>query len=280
MRCWRPSPDCIAHIRTALLISAPEESPMYSESDIEQAVASGVLTPEAAAACARASPPAVRLQLVDEESFRLMTGFNDIFVSIAAILLLVAVGWIGGNIGYRLTSMCPPMTAIPLSRARARCSGAGAVAIASWLLAEYFTRRRRMALPSILLLGTFAFAIGALFGGLLGASIGGPATRQFDPARARGSAHGDRGLWLHWRRFHVPITIAALTGALGDGTGSSTSCTRSCPVSEQAMAAWMSALARRPLRCSPSPCGGTCPILRASRADRTSPSGCISVPRR
>src|SRR3546814_5162547 len=43
-------------------------------------------------ASVRAAPGA------DEESFRLITGFNDIFVSIAAVILLVAVGWIGASI--------------------------------------------------------------------------------------------------------------------------------------------------------------------------------------
>ena len=75
---------------------------MYSESDIEAAVASGALTPQAAAAL-RASVEQNRASpMVDEESFRLITGFNDIFVSIAAILLLVAVGWIGSSLGSAL----------------------------------------------------------------------------------------------------------------------------------------------------------------------------------
>ena len=51
---------------------------MYSESDIEAAITSGALTPQAAAAL-RASVAASReAPAVDEESFRLLTGFNDI----------------------------------------------------------------------------------------------------------------------------------------------------------------------------------------------------------
>ena len=71
---------------------------MYSESDLQAAVDAKILTPEAAAAfrghiaSVRAAPGA------DEESFRLITGFNDIFVSIAAVILLVAVAWIGESI--------------------------------------------------------------------------------------------------------------------------------------------------------------------------------------
>src|SRR3546814_2708887 len=76
-------------------------------------------------ASVRAAPGA------DEESFRLITGFNDIFVSIAAVILLVAVGWIGASIHTAL--------------------GGAFVAASAWFLAEYFTRKRRMALPSIVL---------------------------------------------------------------------------------------------------------------------------------
>src|SRR5262245_42279104 len=119
---------------------------MYSEADIDAAVAERAITAEAAAAlrafvARRQASPAV-----DEEHFRLLTGFNDIFVSIAAILLLIAVGWLAG------------VVIAPLA-------GAVAGSAVSWGLAEYFTRRRRMALPSILLLASFtagAFAAGAI----------------------------------------------------------------------------------------------------------------------
>ena len=115
---------------------------MYSESEIEAAVAAGVFDRRTAdafrdhVARTRAAPA------VDEEHFRLLTGFNDIFVSIAAVILLVAVGWIAG-------SAAPPLAGFT-------------VAGTSWGLAEYFTRTRRMALPSILLL--LAFAGGIFFG--------------------------------------------------------------------------------------------------------------------
>ena len=71
---------------------------MYSETDLQAAVDAKVLTPEAAAAF-RSHIASVRsAPAADEESFRLITGFNDIFVSIAAVILLVAVGWIGESI--------------------------------------------------------------------------------------------------------------------------------------------------------------------------------------
>src|SRR5437763_11161911 len=111
----------------------------FSDEDVEAAVGAGVLTDEAAAGLrqfveARHATPAA-----DEESFRLLTGFNDIFVAIAVLMVLVALGWIG-------------------SRA-ADAPGFALVAAASWGLADFFKRRRRMALPSILLLVAFVVGV-------------------------------------------------------------------------------------------------------------------------
>jgi LPXTG-motif cell wall-anchored protein len=165
---------------------------MYSESDLNAAVEAGVLSPQAVTAfrdhvaASRATPT------VDEEHFRLLTGFNDIFVSIAAVLILVASSWIGGSVHPVLGGM--------------------AVAAASWGLAEYFTRERRMALPSILLLLGF---VGGVFAALTAAMMqflpdAGDQTGGFVMAGVALLTAG--AAWLHWRRFMVPITVAA--GAL------------------------------------------------------------------
>ena len=184
---------------------------MYSESDIEAAIASGAITPAAAAALRDSVAANRATPMVDEESFRLITGFNDIFVTIAAILLLVAVGWIGA-------SLVPP-PADPWQGGSARFGAtmglAGAlVAAASWGLAEYFTRRRRMALPSIVLLASFVYGVAAAVFGAAVASLGDGDQRQVATAMALVGLLTAGAAYLHWRRFHVPITIAALTGAL------------------------------------------------------------------
>ncbi len=181
---------------------------MYSESDIEGAVAAGALTPEAAralrdhVASLRATPA------VDEESFRLLTGFNDIFVSIAIVLTLTAVAWLGGSVGR--------------DSALGGFLSAAAVAAGSWGLAEYFTRQRRMALPSIVLLIGFVGGVAAAFISILvgnadpianGVKAG---TDSEYVAIAVASVLGAivaaltaGAAWLHWRRFMVPITVAA-----------------------------------------------------------------------
>jgi hypothetical protein len=170
---------------------------MYSESDIDGAVEAGALSAREAAAFRDFVARSRSTDIVDEEHFRLLTGFNDIFVSIAAVLMLVAVGWIGNAIRIGAPEGGPSPAAGLL------------VAATAWGLAEYFTRERRMALPSILLL--LAFAGGTFVG--LGTLLGG----RIDPEHSRSGALLLSGVaavtggavWLHWRRFHVPITVAA-----------------------------------------------------------------------
>jgi hypothetical protein len=168
---------------------------MYSEADLESAIASGALTAEAAEAL-RAHVAGLRsAPAVDEEHFRLITGFNDIFVSIAGILVMVGLGWSGGS-------------ASPFV-------GAALVAAAAWGMAEYFTRQRRMALPSILFLLAFVGSSFALFmTGVGEAAMSNAADSTKALIFAGGAAFAGAAALLHWRRFKVPVTVAAGAGAL------------------------------------------------------------------
>jgi hypothetical protein len=56
---------------------------MYSQQELDDAVASGVITAEAANALRSYIEGQRTTAIPDEEQFRLITGFNDIFVSIA-----------------------------------------------------------------------------------------------------------------------------------------------------------------------------------------------------
>lgn len=174
---------------------------MYSESDLQSAVDAGAISEQAAQALRSHVSTLRHSPVVDEEHFRLLTGFNDIFVSIAVIILLVAVGWIGND----LVGFGPNRPSI--------FSGL-AIAATAWGLAEYFTRRRRMALPSIVLLlgfvggvAVFAAGIGRMFFDVLDDRTG-PVLACFVAAVAAGAT------WVHWKRFMVPITVAAGAVAL------------------------------------------------------------------
>lgn len=171
-----------------------------SSATLERAVAQGVLTTgqvemlhylEGNAASGPSVEPA------DDEKFRFINGFGDIFVTIGIGLFLGALSYFAG---------------ISVNGAIAGIM----VALASWLLAEYFTRKRRMALPSIVLLLVYACSV--FIAALL---------------LAAGSDHFSVTLmqnenWpvviaglvtiaasaLHYRRFHIPITFAAGVAAL------------------------------------------------------------------
>lgn len=179
---------------------------MYSESDLDAAVAAGALAPEAAARFREHVAGTRALPAVDEEHFRLLTGFNDIFVAIAAVILLIAVGWIGSAVPLGGNQEGPHPVAGAL------------VALAAWGLAEFFTARRRMALPSIVLLLAF---VGGVFWGAVGLMLTfiPPETFQDNERNAMlllaaAAATASAAAGAHWRRFKVPITIAAGAAAL------------------------------------------------------------------
>lgn len=61
---------------------------MYSNEDIESAVAAKIISRQAAQALRDHVAGVKKTSAVDEENFRLLTGFNDIFVVMASLLLL------------------------------------------------------------------------------------------------------------------------------------------------------------------------------------------------
>ena len=163
--------------------------PMYSDDELESAVQAGVMTPQVATAFRDYVAQKRATPTVDEEYFRLISGFNDIFVVIACLLLLVSITWIGDSVSLLFGAILQTITA--------------------WGLAEYFTRQRRMALPSIVLL--LAFVGGVLATGMV-------LLERFDLSTdliiGAPSAAAAIAAWLHWLRFKVPITVAAGTAAL------------------------------------------------------------------
>jgi len=194
---------------------------MIDDDALSRAVAGGIITADQAEKLkALTGQPPVAASAAplpdvdpDDERQRFVTGFADIFVTIGIALFVGA-----------LTEF-------------SRSFGGGAIAwagigITAWLLAEYFTRRRRMALPSLVLLGLFA--VSSLFGlmmiafDILKLGFG----YDSDPEMAdtfaalwqggptRSAAFAIAGFLtvmlvaLHYWRFRVPATIAAGVGAL------------------------------------------------------------------
>jgi len=157
---------------------------------VKDAVTAGVLPQQHAQALlafvaqSRQSP-----SRTDEETFRFIRSFNDIFVTIAIALVLFAVNSL-------LSGLSEPGSRL-------------AIAIASWALAEYFTRRRRMAFPSIVLLGAFTLSVFFAVTGLVSTM-----STNAQLAPAAGAIAAAMAAGAHWLRFRVPITVAAGMGAL------------------------------------------------------------------
>jgi len=167
----------------------------FGRAELEAAVAKGVLDRNAADSLTEfliqnrseaASDP-------DEERLRLITGFNDIFVTIGIALFLGALHYL---LGYGL-------------------QGSLGVAVASWGLAEVFTKRKRMALPSIVLLVTFVLSCAVSSWQFFAPDIA--SSENFYDGKLHGLSIGLAAVaasTLHWFRFHVPITIAAFAAGL------------------------------------------------------------------
>lgn len=171
---------------------------MIEQADLDAAVAAKLLTAGQRDALTEFVRTRNRATLgADEEQFRFITSFNDIFVTIAVGLLLFAVGFIGGQF--------EPWVA------------AGSVAAVSWGLAEHFTRVKRMALPSIVLLLVFVGSAFVTAGTVIAALAG----VQGNVSIGEGSIYAViagavacAAAAAHWRRFQVPITVAAGAAAV------------------------------------------------------------------
>jgi hypothetical protein len=180
---------------------------MIRDEDLDLAVSRGVLTSSQAEALrgiaseARSGRAQAR---ADDEKPRFIASFNDIFVTIGIGLVVTAV-----MMSFSFQDHPISVRAVIL-------------AALSWALAEYFTRMRRMALPSIVLLGIFAASVfyvvvqiaAYIYGvddpgnadslpdrvGLVVASLCGVVTLLI--------------LALHWQRFKVPITVTVMAVAV------------------------------------------------------------------
>lgn len=124
----------------------------------------------------------------DGERFRLIGGFNDVFVTIGVGLLVAGLFWLSNVAGV--------MPGFPIM-----CM------LTAWGLSEFFARVLRLALPSIALALMFSF--GACYGGALLSERFLPDHALIVPALAVVAAAA-----LHEWRFRVPVNWAIGAAAL------------------------------------------------------------------
>ena len=158
---------------------------MYTDEDLDIAIEKGVLTKQAVEDFRALVSTRIEDTPADEERFRLVTGFGDIFVVLVAGLFISASVWLVDQF-YGDFGICLAPFLV-------------------WGLSEIYVRQRRMALVAVSSTMAFAFSIFASLETIL---------REIGWA-----GDGEDSLltslfltipftWLHWQRFRVPITIA------------------------------------------------------------------------
>jgi len=161
---------------------------MYSEEELNQAVEAGIFTNQSLEEFLKLTETLRSTSKVDEENFTLFRGFNDIFVVIASFLLLLSLYWITSSIDYTLSAVT--------------------VVVSTWILSELFVRQRKMSFPAIILLLIFT---SALFLGLIDVF-----EQTFGLGETKASMFGSLitmiAVFVHWKRFRVPITVALAMG--------------------------------------------------------------------
>lgn len=125
---------------------------MTHQIDLPAAVDAGIISPDQAADLVAFSNRDLLKTVADasratddRETFRLIGGFNDIFVTIGIVLLLIGSAF---SLGSVMEQSIPAQFAI--------------MGAFIWLLAEYISRIKRMKLPSTVLALGFMFCIGGL----------------------------------------------------------------------------------------------------------------------
>jgi len=158
---------------------------MYTDEDLNLAVEKGIFTDASVKAFRHFLATQNNSAAVDEENFKLIGGFNDIFIVIACALLLFSSLWVLKGFNESI--------------------GLLVFAALSWGLAEFFVLKRKMALPAIMLLLAF---IGGVFNCAMSLF---PATSEL--ALVVAASLSTVAAYFHWQRFRVPITIAVGTAA-------------------------------------------------------------------
>lgn len=167
---------------------------MYSDNDLTEAVAAGVIPADAAEAFRARVAAARHLPRVDQEHYRILDGGNDGFVTVAALLLIAGLGYLGWTVQHIL-------------------SGA-VVAASAWGLAEQFVRVRRHTLTGIALSLAFAGGVAATLILALVAAAPGWSANAYAVVGAGIAALTGAATWQFWRRFDVPfaMSLVALAG--------------------------------------------------------------------
>jgi hypothetical protein len=160
----------------------------FTTDDIRSAVATGILTEaQAASIMALSAARAGQRDALseDDEPFEFFRGFAEIFVSVGLLLLIVGI--------------------LALTRVYGGFLTPAIAAFICWTFARYFTLKRRMALPSIVLVSGFALGAALSIALVMGHLIPDWQSERLSLAAYFVLVLGALALW--YRTFRVPFTM-------------------------------------------------------------------------
>lgn len=167
---------------------------MYTDDDLHEGIKAGIFTKDSVSKFRHYISESKHTHAVDEENLKLISGFNDIFVSIASLLVLFAAAWLGSQLSEPIGFII----------------SAGI----SWFLSTHFILQKKLALPAIIYLLTFVGSISGFVIVIIPSPFMLPeiGVNYFHMILA--SIAGILAAYVHWRKFKVPIAIAMGVGGL------------------------------------------------------------------
>lgn len=207
---------------------------MFDRTDIRAAVESGAISDEAAKRFeaflkSRNDPE----RMLDPENLRFLSNFNDVFLTIGIVILMVGLGFLSAisvtNV-LGLSGLAGPQSLAEAQDVANRIRLAIVISpipviAGAWLLAEYFCGKRRLLLPSMALSAAIVWASGVMAAGLASFMID-PVTTAYEMDRDispwqiitgisyAGFAAAAIAAGAIFMRFRLPFSLFLLAGAI------------------------------------------------------------------
>jgi hypothetical protein len=199
---------------------------MFDKTDIRAAIEAGALSDESAKRLesflkARNDPD----RMLDPENLRFLSNFNDVFLTIGIVILMVGLGFLSGISVFNIVG---PRLIDPENMAQAAALANSMklvviltpipVIVGAWLLAEYFCGKRRLLLPSMALSGIIVWAAAAIALGLFApvdqsGSYANPWSMLFGMSYAGFVGGVIAAAAIFWR-FRLPFSLFLLAGGV------------------------------------------------------------------
>lgn len=200
---------------------------MFDRTDIRAAVEAGALSDEAAKRFegflkARNDPE----RMLDPENLRFLANFNDVFLTIGIVVLMVGIAFLSAISVVSMTGLETIQDPESLAEVQALAGRLKLVLMltpiplvaAAWLLAEYFCGKRRLLLPSMALTVFIAWGVAVMVMGLLTATdnvatLMNPINVLFGVSYAGFAGAAIAASAVFWR-FRLPFSLFVLAGSV------------------------------------------------------------------